>query len=180
MFHLITGGSGSGKSEYAEQMVCRYHQQKTGAELIYIATMYPYGEETQAKIKRHQQMRAEKMFTTRECYTGLTHAARELTVAYKSPSVLLECISNLTANELYMENGAGLGTADSVLDGIKALAGFCRNVVVVTNEVNSAGPGDNEEMRHYRRVIGQINCRLARMADKVTEVVYGIAVEVKG
>ena len=50
MFYLITGGSGSGKSAFAEDMVCRLHreegrrQRKTS--LLYIATMIPYGDET--------------------------------------------------------------------------------------------------------------------------------------
>ena len=38
MFCLITGGSGSGKSEYAEHMVLRLG---TGPRL-YIAPMYPF------------------------------------------------------------------------------------------------------------------------------------------
>ena len=38
MFLVITGGSGSGKSAYAEQCVLDFGP----AERIYIATMYPF------------------------------------------------------------------------------------------------------------------------------------------
>ena len=41
MLHLITGGSGSGKSAYAEAQVMSAGIEKK----IYIATMIPYGEE---------------------------------------------------------------------------------------------------------------------------------------
>ena len=41
MMHLVTGGSGSGKSAYAEQQVL----EAGDAPRYYIATMMPYGEE---------------------------------------------------------------------------------------------------------------------------------------
>lgn len=34
-------------------------------------------------------------------------------------------------------------------------------------------------MTVYKEVLGTVNCRMAGMADQVTEVVYGIPVEVK-
>ena len=48
---LVTGGSGSGKSAYAEDRICALYEEyrKTGKKeqkLYYIATMYPYGTET--------------------------------------------------------------------------------------------------------------------------------------
>ena len=67
MFHLITGGSGSGKSAYAEQCILDFQ----GNNRIYIATMYPFDEESHKRIQRHREMRKEKKFSTIECYTGL-------------------------------------------------------------------------------------------------------------
>ena len=75
MFHLITGGSGSGKSEYAESEVERLAHLTESEEKYYIATMFPYGEETLQKIRRHQQMRTGKGFVTLECYTDLYRLA---------------------------------------------------------------------------------------------------------
>lgn len=48
-------------------------------------------------------MRKDKGFDTLECYTGLKHADVS---GYHT--VLLECMSNLTANEMYQEKGAGI------------------------------------------------------------------------
>ena len=70
MMEVVTGGSGSGKSAYAEQKICGL-QQGTG-RLYYIATMYPYGSETERKIEKHRWMRAGKGFRTLEWYTGLS------------------------------------------------------------------------------------------------------------
>ena len=55
----------------------------------------------------------------------------------------------------------------------------CRGLVAVTNEVFCDLPPADEEMQEYLSVLGTINCRMAKMADQVTEVVYGIPVEVK-
>ena len=50
MIHLITGGSGSGKSEYAEKLLTGSVKKEN--PYFYIATMKPYGEETLKKIEK--------------------------------------------------------------------------------------------------------------------------------
>lgn len=193
MIHLITGGSGSGKSEYAEHMLCRYRNSPK-ERLIYIATMFPYDEEARGKVRRHRQMRRGKGFETVECYTGLRSIAGMLE-REEPVSVLIECISNLVANELFppdrsgrlsdcsedgQEEAAAPGSAaDRIMAGVEAIGGIAANVVIVTNEVNSEGLSYGPEMIRYKQVMGEVNCRLARFADRVTEVVYGNAVEVK-
>lgn len=171
MFHVVTGGSGSGKSAFAEQKILEFGP----AERIYIATMYPGKDpENARRIARHRRMRAEKNFETVECYTGLA--------TVKVPagsSVLLECMSNLAANEMFLENGAGENTVASIMDGIRSLLSQCGNLVVVTNEIFSDG-GDYDTWTHrYLDALGRINREMAQQADRVTEVVYGIPVPVK-
>ena len=130
MFHVVTGGSGSGKSAFAEQCILDCQ----GNNRIYIATMYPFDEESHRRIARHRAMRAEKKFTTIERYTDLEH----LTIP-QGADVLLECMSNLTANEIYQEGGAGDNTVKAILNGIHHLLEQAGNLVVVTNEVFSDG-----------------------------------------
>ena len=50
MIHLVTGGSGSGKSAYAEQCILDFG----GTRRVYIATMQPFGAEGQARIACHR------------------------------------------------------------------------------------------------------------------------------
>lgn len=55
MLIVVTGGSGSGKSALAETIAMN-----RGTPRVYIATMEPWGEEAQARIKRHKKMRGKK------------------------------------------------------------------------------------------------------------------------
>lgn len=132
MLYLITGGSGSGKSEYAENIAKELYNRLSAENLIYAATMKPYGEIAQKRIKRHRALREGKGFKTVECYYNL----QNLTVDSNSV-VLLECISNLTANEMFERDNK-----NAVYDTVKAvnqLTESCMAVVAVTNEVFSDG-----------------------------------------
>lgn len=177
MFHLITGGSGSGKSAYAESEILRLAGKKKQKK-YYIATMEPFGQETLKKIERHRQMRKNKGFDTIECYVNLAGTAEEIPKE-DGALALLECMSNLMANEIYRPDGAGEQTAEEILRGVDQLVQHCEHVVIVTNEVCSECTTDSAEMVHYKQVLAEVNCRLSERADQVTEVVYGIPVEVK-
>ena len=89
MLELVTGGSGSGKSAYAESRICEWNRQDP-KPLFYIATMYPYGEETEKKIERHRMLRKGKGFETLEWYTGLKLHLEEGSL--QGSDVLLECM----------------------------------------------------------------------------------------
>jgi adenosylcobinamide kinase/adenosylcobinamide-phosphate guanylyltransferase len=146
-----------------------------GTRRVYIATMQPFGAEGQARIARHRKMRAAKKFSTIECYTNLKEVELE-----PGSDVLLECMSNLTANEIFDPSGAGKARAEEeILAGVSRLAHQARNLVLVTNEIFSDGYRYEEETMEYQRILGNINVRLAEMADCVTEVVYGIPVRIK-
>lgn len=167
MITLITGGSGSGKSAYAEKKITEFGD----LNRIYIATMYPYDRESYKRIERHQKMRAEKNFTTIECYTGL----KNLEIPENS-CVLLECMSNLVANEMFQEEGAKENTVGEVMEGILNLNQQAKQLVIVTNEVFSDGIEYDEVTKTYQQYIGQINQKVASVAANVTEVVYGIPI----
>ena len=153
MLTLVTGGSGSGKSAFAEDRVLSFGD----AQRIYIATMHPFDEESHKRIERHQKMRAGKGFETVECYTGLKNV--------KLPAgcvVLLECMSNLVANEM--------------TKGIENLLEQAAHVVIVTNEIFSDAVVFDGDMDSYLEYLGKINQAAAQRADEVVEVVYGIPV----
>ena len=116
MLVTVTGGSGSGKSEYSENLLLSLDGKHHGGR-AYIATMYPYDKESFKRIDRHREMRKNKGFTTVECYTGL----KQLMLPEGCRSALLECMSNLAANECFMENGAGADTVPEILAGVRHL-----------------------------------------------------------
>lgn len=171
MFIVITGGSGSGKSAFAEEQILKLSKDQR----IYLATMMCFDEESKKRIARHREMRKTKQFETLECYTGL-----EKVELSREATVLLECMSNLTANEMYDPLGAGEQTVERILAGIVRLKDQVKNLCVVTNEVFSDGQMYDPDTMRYLSYLGKINCEMAKMADEVYEVVYGIALKKKG
>lgn len=170
MLEVVTGGSGSGKSAYAEQLVLKQGESRR----YYIATMRPWDEECQEKIEKHRRMRAEKQFETIECYENLHEVELE-----EASVVLLECMSNLVANEYY-RTGLGLESVEErVLNGIYHLQKQAKTLIIVTNEVFSDGGQYEEETRGYMALLGRINQKISLKADRVTEVVYGIPIVLK-
>jgi adenosylcobinamide kinase/adenosylcobinamide-phosphate guanylyltransferase len=177
MMVLITGGSGSGKSAYAEERVSRLYQEispKERGRLLYVATMEPYGEEGQQRIARHHHLRAGKGFATLECYTHL----EKLPVA-KNDVVLVECLSNLTANEMFSREGRGQEAAFWVEKGIRHLINTCSHVVLVGNQVFSDGISYEASTMAYLEELAKIQNLAAQLADEVVEVVCGIPLLVK-
>lgn len=176
MLALVTGGSGSGKSAYAENLCLKLQKGREDIPKIYIATMYPFDSEAFRKIDRHRELRKNKHFDTIECFTGL----KNVILNEKNTTVLLECMSNLTANEMYQENGAGLQTVEEICKGLDALCAQAADVVVVSNEIFSDGMEYDEETFRYQKYLGKINQYIAAKADLVVEVVYGIPLRQKG
>lgn len=165
MLTVITGGSASGKSAYAEDLVLSWGP----AQRLYVATMYPFDKESEKRIARHQEMRKGKGFQTVECYTGL-----EWIQVPPGANILLECMSNLAANEMFQESGAGEKTVEAVMRGVCHLDRQASHLCVVTNEIFSDCQPYHEETKRYQQYLGEINCRMAQMAQQVVEVVYGI------
>lgn len=173
MFYLISGGSGSGKSEYAEHVAMKLRDAKK--DFIYIATMIAYDEEAKKKIQRHREMRKDKQFQTVECFTNLAG----LTLS-PDCTVLLDCMSNLAANEMFQENGAKEHTVEEVVKGVDHILTQCSNLVIVTNDIFSDGCQYDEVTKAYIRTLGKINTSLGKRADAVVEVTCGIPIYYKG
>lgn len=170
MLYLISGGSGSGKSEYAESLVL-----SSGAKTrVYLATMQIWDEECRRRVARHRAMRREKGFVTVERPTDLAG------VQVPADSVvLLEDLSNLAANECY--GGCGFQRAEEAIwEGICSLCGQARDVVIVTNELFSDGIAYDPATRQYLALLAGLNCRIAAAADQVIEIVLKIPLFWKG
>ena len=180
MLILVSGGAASGKSEYAEGLIL----QSGLTERLYVATMEVWGDEDRRKVERHRKQRAGKGFHTIERPRGLE--ALRIPGSPEQTAVLLECVSNLAANEMFggetlpdcgQERAVTAGEA--VVDGIRSLARQAAELVVVTNEVGLDGISYEVETMEYIRLMGRVNQRLAKLADRVVEVVYGIPVVLK-
>ena len=190
MITLVLGGSGSGKSAYAEHLL----DGKTNK--YYIATMQVYDAEGGKKVARHRRLRAGKGFVTMEQPRdiGEVDFSKRAQQAMEPPDragqnvterprcALLECMSNLVANEMFAENKIRLRdeVTAQILDGIEALNSQLEHLLIVTNNVFEDGISYEETTAEYIEAMGQVNERLAAMADTVIEVVAGIPVVWKG
>ncbi len=163
MRELIIGASGSGKSEYAENLL------KGKPNLIYLATMQPFGEEGAQRVARHRKLRAGKGFQTVEQYTDIGSVPLP-----QNAHVLLECMGNLVANELFLVKG---DAEKRILCGLEKLQSRCESLLVVTNDVFCDGESYDEETMAYIRCLGRVNKALAQSYGGVTEVVCSVGVK---
>ena len=170
MLILVSGGAGSGKSEFAESLVTA-----SGLEnRVYLAAMQVRDGESARRVARHRRMRAGKGFETVERPLDLDGAALPAGCA-----ALLEDLSNLTANEFFRPEGPA-GAFSRVLSGVERAAGQAKCLVVVTNELFSDGMDYAPDTLAYLQVLADLNRALAERADEVYEVVGGIPVRWKG
>ena len=171
MMHLVTGASASGKSAYAEDLLVR----AKSAEKYYIATMRPWGAEGAARVKKHRAMREGKGFQTIEAF----HTLETLKLP-QNGSLMLECMSNLLANEQFELGGTDEEILARIRQGIQNLKKETDDLIIVTNEIFSDGCRYDADTIRYIRLLGNLNIWLAEEADFVTEVVYGIPIRQKG
>jgi len=162
---LIAGENSSGKSVFAENLICGFHGQK-----YYIATMIPAAEENEARIRKHRERRAGMGFTDFEKGSHI----RELPVEPGS-YVLLEDVSNLLANIIFMENGS---PEDALADirGVLAKCGICVAVTISRFDWE----GTDEGTRDYIRQMKELNERLAELADTYVVMENGTPIVKKG
>lgn len=191
MIITVIGGSGSGKSEYAEDTVLHISNGKK----IYLATMKPEGSEAQDRIQKHKEQRKGKGFLTKECLDGLDITLNELKQEIRNyigkSTILLECVSNLVANEMFQEKWNISDVEKSNMSEItefwekcetesyhklkgeiRELAELSENLVIVSNNVFDDGMEYEEGTRAYIRLIGRLNAYLSQISDQVIEVVF--------
>ncbi|WP_027729073.1 bifunctional adenosylcobinamide kinase/adenosylcobinamide-phosphate guanylyltransferase [Treponema sp. C6A8] len=176
MIYLVYGGSASGKSAFAEKLLTEFPD----GDKYYIATMMAREDDADAqkRITRHRKMREGKGFKTIEEARNL-----EKITLPASSSALLECMSNLCANEMFDGLSGKQKSEDEVVEkilaGVKSLSSILKNLVIVTNNIFEDSVQYDEATQSYIRALGKINCELAKISDKVYEVVVGIPVELK-
>lgn len=190
MMYLIIGGSGSGKSAYAEEFLFSLPD---ADKKYYIATMQVCDEESRRRVQKHRKQREGKRFYTIEQPVHVSKALAQMDAGKKS--AMLECVSNLVANEMFakdvddrdvIETGlknkkdrSAEAVAGKIVEDIMKLHHELQQLVIVSNNVFEDGLSYDEMTMEYIKTMGIVNQKLAAVADVVTEVVVGIPVMVK-
>jgi adenosylcobinamide kinase / adenosylcobinamide-phosphate guanylyltransferase len=168
---LVLGGARSGKSRYALKLAARAQR------VTFLATAEAReDEEMRRKIERHRSERPQHWTTIEE---PLNLAAAIGSVS-NCDLLLIDCLTLFAAKllEVHRDN------MPVIIAGVDALcaaltASGC-SVVLVSNEVGSGVVPAFELGRRYRDLLGEINQRVASIADHVVLMVAGLPLTLKG
>ena len=165
---LITGGSRSGKSSYAEQLAL-----SLSGTPVYLATARIWDEAFRERVRRHQERRGpqwtnieEEKYLSRHDVSGRV--------------VVVDCLTLWSTNFFFdLESDV-----DRALDALKAefdrFTDQDATFLFVTNEIGMGGPSDNAPQRRFTDLQGWLNQHVAARADEVILMVSGIPVKIKG
>ena len=120
-------------------------------------------------------MRKDKGFFTIEQTTNISSITVDKKGVY-----LLECLTNLLANEMFDPNGTKDLAKEKIINDIEILSTKAEMLVIVTNEVNRDGNVYDIYTNKYIENLCQINNYVANIADIVIECVAGIPLYLKG
>lgn len=168
---LVLGGVRSGKSRYALELA------RPLQRVAFIATARASDGEMQEKIRRHKLERPESWKTIEEPLE-LARVVEEQAAQFDL--LLIDCLTIFAANLLDVAEGDPLNAAarlDRLLDALRASSA---SVVLVSNEVGSGVVPAYPAGRRYRDLLGEINQRVAAVADNVVLLVAGLPLALKG
>lgn len=177
---LILGGQRSGKSRRAEELAQRWLTYAPGRGAVLLATAQAWDDEMRSRIERHQRdraLRAPGLRTVEEA-VDLATALRQHSTA--DTLVIVDCLTLWLTNVLMPGEGApieGQGLMDDLVAVLAALPG---PVVLVSNEIGLGVIPLGQEVRHFVDELGRLNQAVAKVCDRVTLMVAGCPVAVKG
>jgi adenosylcobinamide kinase / adenosylcobinamide-phosphate guanylyltransferase len=168
---LVLGGARSGKSRYAQQLAGESRR------VVFVATATISDEEMRAKIERHRADRPRE-WTTVEEPLDLPRVLREREI--DSDLIVVDCLTLYAANLLDAE-GDNDGAIDRRVEALcEALRGTQCAIVLVSNEVGSGVVPEYPLGRRYRDLLGELNQKVAAIADDAVLMVAGLPLALKG
>ena len=172
---LVTGGSRSGKSGYAQSRA-----EALGGKRVFVATCPEVDAEMEERIRRHRRHRQGRGWETREEPVELERVLRMV----EADVVLVDCLTLWVSNLMYAAAGEGRDFGEDEVEEssagvMEACAGRAGKVFFVTNEVGSGIVPENPLARRFRDLVGRCNQTVAGGADEVVLLVSGIPVRIK-
>ena len=183
MIHLILGGARSGKSSHAESLVDFLSKKSTErhleTQITYIATAAAKDNEMRDRIIHHQEQRPPEWSLREEQYF-IADIIKQL----DSPQdiILIDCMTLWLSNWLCQESDTDLldSWTSEKISFLNAIAVSNASIYIVSNEVGSGIIPLGTLTRKFVEQSGWLNQEIAKLADKATLVVAGIAMNLKG
>jgi adenosylcobinamide kinase / adenosylcobinamide-phosphate guanylyltransferase len=162
---LVLGGARSGKSRLAESLA--------HGERHYIATAQAFDDEMKKRIAQHKAQRGGG-WITHEVEFELSQKLNQIDDAGRF--ILVDCLTLWLSNLILAERDWEK-PADHVCNFLR---GMHSDVVLVSNEVGLSLVPDNKLGRTFRDAQGNLNQRVAAVADNVVFVAAGLPLVLKG
>ena len=202
MLVLVIGGSASGKSAFAEEIIEKIRD-KNGNK-YYLAFMKNDSVAAEKRIERHKKLRDGKGFITLEITCDVDKKLPEIidnsvkkTACVSehegnSPegidkekrrgrdTVLMESVGVLLANEMFGDSDVREDAGEYVLSELLNSSEYFENTVIVAEDVFADGNDYDEYSRKYIEALGDVNRGLAERADIVIEAVCSYPLWIKG
>jgi len=168
---LVLGGARSGKSRYAQQLATRANK------VTFFATAYASDDEMRRKIERHRQDRPASWKTV-EVRVELDSALREHVA--DSEILLVDCLTLYAANIMSHERENKELMGKRVERLCETLRTLSTPVILVSNEVGSGVVPSFPTGVLFRDVLGELNQKVAQIADNVLVMFAGLPLALKG
>ena len=191
MIVLVVGGAKSGKSMFAlnlskslnESLKNPINGQLDGeierevGKLYYVATMNPYDLEDLKRIENHLREREGYGFNTIEETLNMSKVS---SLIKEEDTVLIDSITSLVTNYMFRGKEFYKDVSDDILSGILEIINNSKNVVIVSDYLFSDSIQYDCYTENFRKEIGVVNRKLAKIADTVVECSYGNIIYHKG
>ena len=168
---FVLGGARSGKSRFAQKMASRF------PSVVFIATARPCDEEMRLRIERHRKSRPQQ-WQTREVPVDLDVAISDL--HEDTELAIIDCLTVYLANVMGEAKSDEEAIRERVDRFCSALKETKASIILVSNEVGSGVHPLTVVGRRYCDLLGELNQRVAALADNVILLVAGIPLAIKG
>ena len=182
MHELILGGGRSGKSRCAEARAAAWLQ-TPGHSAVLIATALPGDDEMRQRIARHRADRALRVPALQTQEEALALPAALLEASSPQRMVVVDCLTLWLTQQLMPLRGPGLDDEAWQTQQVllcSALGHVAGPVVMVSNELGMGVTPLGREVRRYLDALGALHQAVAGCCARVTLMVAGIEVRVKG
>lgn len=169
-FIFISGGASSGKSDFALKYL------KGRSDVTFIATGVSTDAEMEIRIREHKDQRPSAWATIEEPVDLIKAVGN---IKSRRGAIILDCLTFWVSNLMYCKNLE----REKILELAEKTAFYLgtieKTALVVTNELGMGIIPENEEIRNFRKIAGEVNRIFAGMSDEAYFIISGIGVKIK-